>query len=70
MSDSFRGLVAEFSKDNGKTMPQAYRHLMEAGLLVSETELENFDPNVQLDEDLQTILELDEDEYELVVDSE
>jgi hypothetical protein len=37
MSDTFRGRVSDYAKDEGKSMPQAYRDIMELGLgLVSE----------------------------------
>lgn len=32
MSDTFRGRVSDYASDTGKSMPQAYRDLMELGL--------------------------------------
>lgn len=32
MSDTFRGRVSDYASDTGKSMPEAYRDLMELGL--------------------------------------
>lgn len=70
MSASFRGLVDQYADETGKTMPQAYKDLMEAGLAVVDVELDNFDPDVDLPPEVKTVSQLDNDRYELIIKEE
>jgi len=68
MTDAIRGLVAKYSNETGKTMPESYRDLLVYGLIVSDVDFSTFRPETDLNEDLLKIAELDEDEYELVIE--
>lgn len=46
MSASFRGFVNQYAEEKDKTMPQAYRDLMEIGLAASDIEIENFNSDI------------------------
>lgn len=47
MNASFRGFVNQYAEEKGKTMPQAYRDLMELGLAASDVEIDNFSSELQ-----------------------
>jgi len=47
MNASFRGFVNQYAEEKGKTMPQAYRDLMELGLAASDVEIDNFNSNLE-----------------------
>lgn len=70
MSRSFRGLVDQYAQEKGKTMPEAYRDLLEIGLLVADVEIENFSPRIDIENDAVEIADREEEEYELVLKGE
>lgn len=70
MNASFRGLVDQYAEETGKTMPQAYKDLMEAGLAVVDVDLDNFEPDVNLPEEIEKVTQLDNGKYELVITEE
>jgi len=74
MSASFRGLVDEYAAERDTTMPQAYKELIEAGLVATETNLEDIGDNLTLpdnievlSDDVEMVARLDDDEYEVIM---
>jgi len=68
MDDSIRGLVAKYYNEKGVTMPEAYKDLIIYGLVISDVEFSTFSPDVSINDDLVEVAQLDEGEYEIVVD--
>lgn len=67
MNASFRGFISQFADEKGLTMPQAYRELLELGLFVCDVEIDNFQPTADVDEDVETVITLDDDDYEIIL---
>lgn len=67
MGVNFRGMVEKYAKDNDLSMPEAYRRLIEAGLIANGVDLDVIENKVKLPGDVQTVLELDDSEYEIVI---
>lgn len=71
MNESLRGFIQEYANDKDKTMPSAYRDLLELGLILSSTKLENFRPSVDMEEhDIQVmqVEDMKEEEQYLVLE--
>jgi len=67
MSASFRGYVEEYAAEADTTMPQAYKELLEAGLAVSNCDFDKIEPDAELDSDVSKVVNLDSDDYEIVI---
>lgn len=70
MDKSTRGLVDEYASQTDKTMPEAYKDLIIHGLAISEVEFPTFSPDVNIDEDVLEVNQMDDEEYEIILEDE
>jgi len=62
MNSSFRGYVSEYADKRNMSMPQAYRELMELGIIASDIDIKTFTPTKEPAKELHEMITMDSEE--------